>query len=59
MPAAKALTIPEIRAFLAVRSGLTNQTAADEAGLTGDQVDAVLARLRRTTATTTRGRTRR
>lgn len=58
MPAADALSIPEIRGFLAVRSGLTVQTAAEEAGLTTEQLTGALARIGLRARTRTRRRTR-
>jgi hypothetical protein len=58
-PSSRPLTIPEIGALLSVSSGLTIETAADEAGLTAEQVTDVVARVNSGSATTTRGRTRR
>lgn len=54
----RTLTIPEIGAFLAVRSGLDIPTAAAENGLTVREVRTVLHRIRRIPATP-KGRTRR
>lgn len=59
-PSSRPLTIPQIGALLSVSSGLTIETAADEAGLTTEQVTDVHARVNSSSATpTTRGRTRR
>jgi hypothetical protein len=51
------LSIPEIRAFLAVRSGLTVRTAAEEAGLTPVQVRDALDRVGLRPRISPRGRT--
>lgn len=59
MRSSNALTIPEIRAFLGVRSGLTVTTAADEAGLPRERVLHVIERVGSVNGYTKRGRTRR